>query len=77
MSHLTVHNAVVKGHHVYGYNVVVGDIYACNCEFDNIRDPTAVAVYSDFQLVGHVPAGFCSALFRLINRFTGKLQVFW
>ena len=77
MSHLTVHNAVVKGHHVYGYNVIVGDIYACNCEFDNIHDSTAVAVYNDLQLVGHVPAGFCSALFRLINQFTGKLQAFW
>lgn len=78
MSHLTVHNAVVKGHHAYRYNVVVGDIYGCKCEFDNAHDPAAVAVYSsDLQLVGHIPAGFCSALFRLLNRFTSKLQVFW
>ena len=77
MSQLTVHNAVVKGHHVYGYHVAVGDTYVCSCEFDNIRDPRAVAVYSDLQLVGHVPAGFCSTLFQLMNQYSGKTQIFW
>ena len=77
MPKLTVHNAVVKGHHAYGHLVAVGDTYVCSRESENIHDPTAVAVYSGSQLVGHAPSGFCSAVSRLLRHFMENIQVFW
>lgn len=46
MFYLIVYNVVVKGYYVYRYNVVVGDIYGCKCEFDNVYDFVVVVVYS-------------------------------
>lgn len=77
MPHLEVRNAVVKGHHVYQHAVAIGDIYECFCEPENIRDPKAVAIYSNHKVIGHVPTGLCSTIFDLLCFYIGKIQVLW
>lgn len=77
MSHLEMKNAVVKGHHAYQHNVAVGDTYECYCEPGNPYDPTAVAVYRNHEIIGHLPTGLCSTIFNILCSFVGKIQIIW
>lgn len=77
MTHLELKNAVVKGHHVYQNIVGVGDICECFCEPGNMYDPTAVAVFHNHEILGHIPTGLCSAIFNLLVSFVGRIQVLW
>lgn len=77
MPHVELKNAVVKGHHAYQNIVAVGDICECFCEPGNLNDPTAVAVFHNHEIIGHIPTGLCSTISDLLCSFIARIQVLW
>lgn len=63
-------SSFVRGYHVYKdiWEPIEGDVLELKKEPSNPKDRFAVAVYSEYGVVGHVPCSLAPTLFRFLQR---------
>lgn len=78
MPKLVIHEATLKGRHVYDSPALVGNILDCFPEVNNPFDRNAIVVRNDRQdVIGHVPTGFADHLKYLLDTFHQNISIFW
>ena len=67
-----VKESVVLGHHIYKdvWSPVVGELLPVLQESNNVHDRRAVAVFSDVNIVGHVPRELSRIFWFFLDKYT-------
>ncbi len=67
-------NSYIRGYHVYKeiWSPTIGESLLVKRESDNVKDSTAVAIYQEDTIVGHVPKNLASRLLHFLTRDTCK-----
>lgn len=67
-------NSFIRGYHAYKdiWIPVQGEVLILKCEPNNMKDKSAVAIYKEGDVVGHVPYNISSLLSNFLKRECNK-----
>ncbi len=70
-------NSFFRGYHAYRdvWEPTTGEILLAKPEPSNVRDKSAVAVFKDGSIVGHVPINMAPILYQFLRREVNKAFV--
>ncbi len=70
-------NSFIRGYHAYRdvWEPTTGEILLAKPEPSNVRDKSAVAVFKDGSIVGHVPINMAPILYQFLRKEVNKAFV--
>ncbi len=70
-------NSFIRGYHAYRdvWEPTTGEILLAKPELSNVRDKSAVAVFQDGSIVGHVPINMAPILYQFLRKEVNKAFV--